>query len=135
MVQVVTGDSQEEVIIFRDKQTDMHHNIYISITIINNKIPTMQLTLHGQSNDIGDPLALGVCNTASVVSGVLAFNALYLYYCICLPICIFVWLEKCVCTTLPFNQQRLKKIISSLQFHISIMICGCDIYVWFFFVD
>ena len=29
MVQVVTGDSQEEVIIFRDKQTDMHHNIYI----------------------------------------------------------------------------------------------------------
>ena len=31
MVQVVTGDSQEEVIIFRDKQTDMHHNIYINI--------------------------------------------------------------------------------------------------------
>ena len=29
-VQVVTGDSQEEVIIFRDKQTDMHHNIYIT---------------------------------------------------------------------------------------------------------
>ena len=25
-----TGDSQEEVIIFRDKQTDMHHNIYIT---------------------------------------------------------------------------------------------------------
>ena len=35
-VQVVTGDSQEEVIIFRDKQTHMHHNIYIIaiITII-----------------------------------------------------------------------------------------------------
>ena len=30
---MVTGNSQEEVIIFRDKQTDMHHNIYI-ITII-----------------------------------------------------------------------------------------------------
>ena len=30
-VQVVTGDSQEEVIIFRDKQTHMHHNIYIAI--------------------------------------------------------------------------------------------------------
>ena len=28
---MVTGDSQEEVIIFRDKQTDMHHNIYINI--------------------------------------------------------------------------------------------------------
>ena len=27
-VQVVTGDSQEEVIIFRDTQT-LHHNIYI----------------------------------------------------------------------------------------------------------
>ena len=33
-VQVVTGDSQEEVIIFRDKQTHMHHNIYIVIIII-----------------------------------------------------------------------------------------------------
>ena len=31
MVQVVTGDSQEKVMIFRDKQT-LHHNIYI-ITI------------------------------------------------------------------------------------------------------
>ena len=30
-VQLVTGDSQEEVIIFRDKQTHMHHNIYIII--------------------------------------------------------------------------------------------------------
>ena len=30
-VQVVTGDSQEEVIIFRDKQTHMHHNIYITL--------------------------------------------------------------------------------------------------------
>ena len=28
MVQVVTGDSKEEVMIFRDKQT-LHHNIYI----------------------------------------------------------------------------------------------------------
>ena len=28
MVQVVTGDSQEKVMIFRDKQT-LHHNIYI----------------------------------------------------------------------------------------------------------
>ena len=27
---MVTGDSEEKVIIFRDKQTDMHHNIYIS---------------------------------------------------------------------------------------------------------
>ena len=26
---MVTGDYQEEVIIFRDKQTHMHHNIYI----------------------------------------------------------------------------------------------------------
>ena len=31
---MVTGDSQEEVIIFRDKQTDMHHNIYIIIIIV-----------------------------------------------------------------------------------------------------
>ena len=35
---MVTGDSQEEVIIFRDRQTDrqtLHHNIYIiSITTI-----------------------------------------------------------------------------------------------------
>ena len=36
-VQVVTGDSQEEVIIFRDRQTDrqtLHHYIYIIIMII-----------------------------------------------------------------------------------------------------
>ena len=32
MVQVVTGDSQEKVMIFRDKQT-LHHNIYIAIII------------------------------------------------------------------------------------------------------
>ena len=32
-VQVVTGDSQEEVMIFRDKHT-LHHNIYIVIIII-----------------------------------------------------------------------------------------------------
>ena len=31
---MVTGDSQEEVIIFRDKQTDMHHNIYIIIIVM-----------------------------------------------------------------------------------------------------
>ena len=34
---MVTGDSQEEVIIFRDRQTDrqtLHHNIYIIIIII-----------------------------------------------------------------------------------------------------
>ena len=31
MVQVVTGDSQEEVIIFRYRQTELHHNIYINI--------------------------------------------------------------------------------------------------------
>ena len=36
-VQVVTGDSQEEVLIFRDKQTHMHHNIYISSSIIAKK--------------------------------------------------------------------------------------------------
>ena len=29
-VQVVTGDSQEEVMIFRYKHTDTHHNIYIT---------------------------------------------------------------------------------------------------------
>ena len=34
MVQVVTGDSQEEVLIFRDKQT-LHHNIYIIILVFN----------------------------------------------------------------------------------------------------
>ena len=37
MVQVVTGDSQEEVIIFRDRQTDrqtLHHNIYIIIVMV-----------------------------------------------------------------------------------------------------
>ena len=28
---MVTGDSQEEVLIFLDKQTHMHHNIYIII--------------------------------------------------------------------------------------------------------
>ena len=33
VVQVVTGDSQEKVMIFRDKQT-LHHNIYIIIVII-----------------------------------------------------------------------------------------------------
>ena len=32
VVQVVTGDSQEKVMIFRDKQT-LHHNIYIVIII------------------------------------------------------------------------------------------------------
>ena len=35
-VQVVTGDSQEEVMIFRDRQTDkqtLHHNIYIIIIV------------------------------------------------------------------------------------------------------
>ena len=32
-VQVVTGDSQEEVLIFRDTQTHMHHNIYIIFII------------------------------------------------------------------------------------------------------
>ena len=31
---MVTGDSQEEVIIFRYRQTHMHHNIYIIIIII-----------------------------------------------------------------------------------------------------
>ena len=34
MVTVVTGDSQEEVLIFRDTQTHMHHNIYINIAIV-----------------------------------------------------------------------------------------------------
>ena len=34
VVQVVTGDSQEEVMIFRDNQTELHHNIYITIIII-----------------------------------------------------------------------------------------------------
>ena len=34
VVQVVTGDSQEKVMIFRDKQT-LHHNIYITIININ----------------------------------------------------------------------------------------------------
>ena len=33
MVQVVTGDSQEKVMILRDKQT-LHHNIYIIIIIV-----------------------------------------------------------------------------------------------------
>ena len=37
-VQVVTGDSQEEVIIFRDKQTHMHHNIYIIIIIVTREV-------------------------------------------------------------------------------------------------
>ena len=32
-VQVVTGDSQEEVMIFRDRQT-LHHNIYIIISVL-----------------------------------------------------------------------------------------------------
>ena len=30
---MVTGDSQEEVLIFRDTQT-LHHNIYIILTIV-----------------------------------------------------------------------------------------------------
>ena len=30
-VQVVTGDSQEELMIFRYRQTELHHNIYIII--------------------------------------------------------------------------------------------------------
>ena len=33
-VQVVTGDSQEEVMIFRYRQTELHHNIYIIIMIV-----------------------------------------------------------------------------------------------------
>ena len=33
VVQVVTGDSKEEVMIFRDKHT-LHHNIYIIIIVI-----------------------------------------------------------------------------------------------------
>ena len=33
-VQVVTGDSQEEVMIFRYRQTELHHNIYIAIIIV-----------------------------------------------------------------------------------------------------
>ena len=33
VVQVVTGDSQEKVMIFRDKQT-LHHNIYIIIIVV-----------------------------------------------------------------------------------------------------
>ena len=39
---MVTGDSQEEVMIFRDRQTHMHHNIYI--TIITNIIITIVFT-------------------------------------------------------------------------------------------
>ena len=36
---MVTGDSQEEVMIFRDRQTDTHHNIYIiTIIIITNNL-------------------------------------------------------------------------------------------------
>ena len=31
MVQVVTGDSQEEVLIFRDRQIELHHIVYIII--------------------------------------------------------------------------------------------------------
>ena len=34
MIQVVTGDSQEEVIIFRYRQTELHHNIYIVVIIL-----------------------------------------------------------------------------------------------------
>ena len=45
-VQVVTGDSKEEVIIFRDTQT-LHHNIYI-ITIITNLLAGQQP--FGQTN-------------------------------------------------------------------------------------
>ena len=79
------------------KREDSVHSFYTWQTsspysIIINQIPLMQLTLHGQSNDIGNPLALGVCNTASVVSGVLAFHTLYLNYCICLSISVCIWL-------------------------------------------
>ena len=31
---MVTGDCQEEVLIFRDRQTHMHHNIYIVNIVI-----------------------------------------------------------------------------------------------------
>ena len=34
VVQVVTGNSQEEVMIFRYRQTELHHNIYIIIMIV-----------------------------------------------------------------------------------------------------
>ena len=45
MVQVVTGDSQEEVMIFRYTQKELHHNIYIIITTI--ELPTgLNLDLH-----------------------------------------------------------------------------------------
>ena len=31
---MVTGDSQEEVLIFRDKQAHLHHNIYIVNNVV-----------------------------------------------------------------------------------------------------
>ena len=47
VVQVVTGDSQEEVLIFRDKQT-LHHNIYI---IINTIIVIISILPDGEGGD------------------------------------------------------------------------------------
>ena len=44
VVQVVTGDSQEEVIIFRDRQT-LHHNIYVTIIIITILIAIIVITM------------------------------------------------------------------------------------------
>ena len=48
MVQVVTGDSQEKVMIFRDKQT-LHHNIYISIIS-----SIIAIIINSNKDDIGD---------------------------------------------------------------------------------
>ena len=51
-VQVVTGDSQEEVLIFRDKQTELHHNIYIIIIVLTEDQPTFLCPGAGRQDPI-----------------------------------------------------------------------------------
>ena len=51
---MVTGDSQEEVMIFRDKQT-LNHNIYISIIIIISTITSIiAIIINSTKDDILD---------------------------------------------------------------------------------
>ena len=50
---MVTGDSQEEVIIFRDRQTDrhtLHHNIYIIIMIMIDIQPVKKGEVRGKKS-------------------------------------------------------------------------------------
>ena len=64
---MVTGDSQEEVLIFRDKQTELHHNIYINIVAIG-VIVIMITTPTSAIKSIDDYATLAIPRNHSSVS-------------------------------------------------------------------